>query len=181
MTFVILTAGIDLSVGSILALSTSVVAMALTRGDLGSNHTGHITLAVALALAVSAGAGLLNGVVIAMFEIQPFVVTLAGMIGLRGLAKWLTGNANIDIGFGQDVAAEFASVFREKAIVIGSYTVLAILFGGLLAWTVFGRYVRAVGDNERAARYTGLPMRRRIIKAIRTRAWRTNWMPLRRS
>ena len=59
--------------------------------------------------------------VIALTGIQPFIVTLATMIGMRGLAKWLTNNQNIDIGFGQDLAAEFAAIFREKAIVIGSY------------------------------------------------------------
>ena len=77
--------------------------------------------AIAVALAASAAVGALNGVVIATLRIQPFIVTLATMIGIRGLAKWLSGNANIDIGFGQDVAADFAAVFRQKAVVIGSY------------------------------------------------------------
>ena len=158
MTFVILTAGIDLSVGSILALSTSVVAMVLTRGPAGSSYGPRIVLAVSAALAASAAVGLLSGAVIAWLEIQPFVVTLAAMIGIRGLAKWLTGNANIDIGFGRDVAAVFAGVFRQKSVVIGAYLLLSLLFGAMLARTVFGRYVRAVGDNEKAARYAGLPI-----------------------
>ncbi len=81
------------------------------------------------------------------------------MIGVRGLAKWLTNNQNIDIGFGRDLAAAFASIFREKAIVIGAYAVSAALFWLLLARTVFGRHVRAVGDNEKAAEYAGLPIR----------------------
>ena len=160
MTYVILTAGIDLSVGSILALSTSVTAMVLTRGPAGLSYTQHILLAIAVALAASAAVGALNGSVIALFRMQPFVVTLASMIGIRGLAKWLTNNTNIDIGFGQDVAAAFAALFRQKSIVIGAYAGLAALFGIVLARTVFGRYVRAVGDNEQAARYTGLPIRR---------------------
>ena len=54
------------------------------------------------------------------------------MIGVRGLAKWLTNNENIDIGFGRDVAAEFAALFREKAIVIGAYAGAAALFWVLL-------------------------------------------------
>jgi ribose transport system permease protein len=152
MTFVILTAGIDLSVGSILALSTSVTAMTL-------GHSPHIIVAIAAALAVSMAVGALNGAVIAFLGIQPFVVTLASMIGIRGLAKWLTGNANIDIGFGQDVAATFAAAFRQKSVVIGSYSALAVVFWIVLARTVFGRHVRAVGDNETAGRYTGLPIR----------------------
>ena len=124
MTYVILTSGIDLSVGSILALSTSVVAMFLTKEYPSLNHVEHIAFAIAIALAISTAAGFLNGLVIATLDLQPFVVTLAGMIGIRGLAKWLTNNANIDIGFGQDVAASFAEAFRQKPVVIGAYAVL---------------------------------------------------------
>lgn len=87
------------------------------------------------------------------------MVTLASMIGIRGLAKWLTGNANIDIGFGRDVAATFATVWREKSVVIGSYLALSGVFWTVLDRTVFGRYVVAIGDNERAGRYAGLPIR----------------------
>jgi ribose transport system permease protein len=159
MTYVILTAGIDLSVGSILALSTSVVAMALTRGPGGLGYGQHILLAIAAALAISTAVGAVNGVVIALLDIQPFVVTLASMIGIRGLAKWLTGNANIDIGFGQDVAAAFAAAFRQKSVVIGAYLALTVIFWIVLDRTVFGRHVRAIGDNEKAGRYTGLPIR----------------------
>jgi ribose transport system permease protein len=152
MTYVILTAGIDLSVGSILALATSVAAMMVTR-------RGSIAEAIAAAVLVSAAVGALNGAVIAGLRIQPFVVTLASMIGIRGLAKWLTGNENIDIGFGQDAAARFAEEFRAKSIVIGSYVALAASFWVVLTRTVFGRWVRAIGDNERAAEYARLPIR----------------------
>jgi ribose transport system permease protein len=154
MTFVILTGGIDLSVGSILALATSLVAMWLVRG-----YTQHVWMAIAVAVAASAAAGALSGAVIAWTRIQPFIVTLAAMIGIRGLAKWLTSNQNIDIGFGRDLAAEFAAMFREKAIVIGSYAIGAAVFWVVLARTVFGRHVRAIGDNEKAAEYAGLPIR----------------------
>jgi ribose transport system permease protein len=159
MTLVILTAGIDLSVGSILAFSTSLSAMALTRFWPNSSNATHLIGTVVLATVGAALAGTLNGAVIAFLDIQPFIVTLASMIGLRGLTKWLTANANIDIGFGQDVAAEFASIFRQKTLVIGSYAFLAVIFWVVLDRTVFGRYVRATGDNETAARYAGLPIR----------------------
>ena len=155
MTLVILTGGIDLSVGSVLALSTALTAMWLTRG-----YTHSIATAIAVAVAASALAGAANGIVIALTGMQPFIVTLASMIGVRGLAKWITSNQNIDIGFGHDLAAEFAAVFRQKAIVIASYVVTAAIFWTLLARTVFGRQVRAVGDNEKASRYAGLPVRR---------------------
>jgi len=159
MTYVILTAGIDLSVGSIMALATAVTAMRLTASPPGMGHVQAMVLAIGAALLVSAAAGALNGAVIAFVDVQPFIVTLASMIGIRGLAKWLTHNTNIDIGFGQDVAAHFASLFWQKAVVVGAFAVLAVIFGVALARTVFGRYVRAIGDNEKAARYTGLPIR----------------------
>jgi len=159
MNFVILTGGIDLSVGSILALSTTVVALVLTKWQPGLSYSIEITLAVLAALAVSTASGALSGAVIAVFDVQPFVVTLAGMIGIRGLAKWLSSNANVDVGFGQDVASTFAAIFRGKAVTIGCYVALAIVFAVLLSRTIFGRYVRAVGDNERAALYAGLPIR----------------------
>jgi ribose transport system permease protein len=119
-----------------------------------------MAVAIAVAVAASSAAGAANGAVIALTGMQPFIVTLATMIGIRGLAKWLTSNQNIDIGFGHDVAAEFAALFRQKAIVIGSYVVAAAAFWTLLARTVFGRHVRAVGDNPRASQYAGLPVRR---------------------
>ena len=151
MTYVILTAGIDLSVGSTLALATSVAAMAL--------QTRSITASILIALTASAAIGAINGTCVAFLKIQPFVVTLATMIGIRGLAKWLTGNANIDIGFGHDTSARFAEMFRTKPVVIGTWAVLAVIFWIVLNRSVFGRYVRAVGDNETAALYAGLPIR----------------------
>ncbi len=159
MTLVILTGGIDLSVGSILAFATTVTAMALTRTSQTMSYPAHIAMAIGAAVAASTLAGALNGTVIATLRVQPFIVTLASMIGIRGLAKWLSKNENIDIGFGRDVAAAFASAFREKAVVIGSYAIAAALFWIVLARTVFGRHVRAIGDNERAAEYAGLPIR----------------------
>src|SRR4051794_16164267 len=83
MTFVILTAGIDLSVGSILAFSTSLSALALTRFWPNSSNAAHLIGTVVLATVGAALAGTLNGAVIASLDIQPFIVTLASMIGLR--------------------------------------------------------------------------------------------------
>jgi ribose transport system permease protein len=159
MNFVVLTGGIDLSVGSILALSTTVVALVLTRWQTGLSYSFEIALAIFAALAVSSAAGAISGAVIAVFEVQPFVVTLAGMIGVRGLAKSLSNNANVDVGFGQDVASTFSAIFRGKTVTVACYAVLAMVFAILLSRTVFGRYVRAVGDNERASLYAGLPVR----------------------
>ena len=163
MTFVILTGGIDLSVGSVLALSSALVATSLAHGVLNVSAPFQIVVAIALSVLACAMVGAINGAVIACLRVQPFVATLAAMIGVRGLAKWFTHNENIDIGFGQDVAAHFANIFREKAIVIGSYVLAAAAFYVLLSKTVFGRYVRAVGDNPTAALYAGLPIARTKI------------------
>lgn len=159
MTYVILTAGIDLSVGSTLALATSLVAMFVTRSG-PANLFAHGAVAVLIAIGACALVGAANGVAISTLGIPPFIVTLASMIGIRGLAKWLTNNANIDIGFGSDAAAQFADFVNRKVVILGTFAVLAILFWVILERTVFGRYVRAIGDNEKAGIYTGLPIRR---------------------
>lgn len=164
MTLVILTGGIDLSVGSVLALSTALVASLLTRNWAPGAPTVQMMLAIAAAVLACGLVGALNGLVVARLQVQPFIVTLASMIGVRGLAKWFTANENIDIGFGQDIAAQFAGIFRDKAVVIGSYVAAAILFWILLSKTVFGRHVRAIGDNPTASIYAGLPI-------LKTQLW----------
>ncbi len=158
MTFVILTAGIDLSVGSLLAFSSSATAACLTRHWLGTSFAVHLLLAITSAIGLTTLLGAANGFVVARLRVQPFIVTLASMIGVRGLAKWATKNENIDFGFGTDAASRFAAIFRMKSVVIGSYVLLAAVFSIVLTRTVFGRYVRAIGDSEKAALYTGLPV-----------------------
>ncbi len=160
MTFIILTGGIDLSVGSILALSTALIAMLLTRWHPPLSFPLTLALAMLVTVLATTSVGVVTGAVISALDVQPFIVTLAGMIGIRGLAKWLSNNANIDIGFGQDPASRFAEIFRSKTVTIACYLALALLFGFILSRTVFGRYVRAIGDNERAAGYARLPIKR---------------------
>ena len=160
MTFVILTAGIDLCVGSLLALSASLTALVLTSWQPDILPFWHIAAAIGVAVAACGLVGALNGFVIARFRMQPFIVTLASMIGIRGLARWLTNNRNIDIGFGDNVSAIFANALSGKLVVIGVFVVLALVFMIILNRTVFGRYVRALGDNEKAATYAGLPTRK---------------------
>jgi len=162
MTYVILTAGIDLSVGSTLALATAITAAYVTRPGSGSIVT-HSLMAASCALGASALIGTGNGVAISFLKIPPFIVTLASMIGVRGLAKWITNNENIDIGFGSDIASRFAEFINQKIVIVGTFALLAAVFWIVLERTVFGRYVRAVGDNEIASLYTGLPIRRTKI------------------
>ena len=84
MTLVILTGGIDLSVGSVLALSTALVASLLTRNWAPGAPTVQMMLAIAAAVLACGLVGALNGLVVARLQVQPFIVTLASMIGVRG-------------------------------------------------------------------------------------------------
>src|SRR5436309_1437107 len=93
MTFVILAAGIDLSVGSILALATCVLAQVLVKWHADIAFGTRIAMAILAAMGISGLVGALNGFLIASLRVPPFIVTLASMIGIRGLAKWLSKNA----------------------------------------------------------------------------------------
>jgi ribose transport system permease protein len=154
MTLVILTAGIDLSVGSTLALASVIMALGLAEWNLS------IPVVLCLALLAGGAVGLLNGTLIALLRVQPFVITLASMIGIRGLARWLSKNENIGLRTAGDQATRFFETFSQKSVMIGLFVGLAILFALLLWGTVFGRYVRALGDNLKASVYAGLPIKR---------------------
>jgi ribose transport system permease protein len=158
MTFVIIGAGIDLSVGSILAFSACLVALVTMVPIPHLSGTGPIWLGVMVALLGGLLAGLFNGLIITRIKLQPFVMTLAMMIGLRGFTKYITNNVNIDFDFAGPTG-QFCALFSNKIFAISLWFVLAILAHLLLRQTVFGRYLRAIGENEKAAVYTGLPVK----------------------
>ena len=161
MTLVVISGGIDLSVGSVVALAASLAAMLLVRWTPGGiTPSVQIAAAIALAIAACTVVGAINGILIARLRLQPFIMTLASMIGVRGLTRWLTNNNNIDFGFGQDISARFSALFANKALDIGLWAGLIAAFHLLLTYTSFGRYTRAVGENEKAAHFTGLPISR---------------------
>ncbi|MGH9941352.1 MAG: ABC transporter permease [Pyrinomonadaceae bacterium] len=148
MTFVILTGGIDLSVGSLLAVAGVIAANLADRG------TG---LALVAAVGVTTLLGLLSGVVISKARIQPFIVTLAMMIAARGLALAATGEESVRVG---RLSAGFTWLGRGW---IGPLPVpvVILLLAFALGWLVlnhtrFGRHVYSIGDNEEAARLMGL-------------------------
>jgi ribose transport system permease protein len=163
MTFVILTGGIDLSVGSMLALSSTFGAKLLMQWSTTGDWTIHIAIIIALTLMMAAALGALMGLAISKLKVQPFIITLAGMIGLRGFARFLTDNANIDIGFGKDITAAFSDSISQKPVVMLTFALLAIIFYIILSRTVFGLQVRSIGDNPTASRYAGLPVTRTVI------------------
>lgn len=163
MTFIILTSGIDLSVGSVLALAATFSAKILTQWHPSIGQPLHIFLAIFLPLVLTTSFGALYGLVISKFKIQPFIVTLAGMIGIRGFARFLTNNANLDIGFGDDISAVFANLLSPKPVVITTFVVLAVVMSILLSRTVFGLRVKSIGDNSVGSRYAGLPVTKIIL------------------
>ena len=154
MTLVILTGGIDLSVGSTLGLAAVVAALALAKWRWGG------AAAIATAITVGGLVGLLNGALVALLRVPPFIITLASMIGIRGLARSWCNNENIGLRTAGDAAVRFVDTWSQKPFMIGLFAGLALLVAALLRGTVFGRYVRALGDNPTAAVYAGLPIKR---------------------
>jgi ribose transport system permease protein len=153
MTLIIVSGGIDLSVGSVVALASVVGATGLVKGM--SPWT-----AGTLAVAVGAGIGLLNGLIISGLRMMPFIVTL-GMMGVaRGAAKWLSGNQTIstppDSPLNQIM--ELTNPGQLFPLPLGVWVVLglAVLMAIVMRNTVFGRYIFALGANESAARLCGI-------------------------
>jgi ribose transport system permease protein len=155
MTFVILTGGIDLSVGALLAVAGVVAAMASTRGSLP---------AVAGGVGVAALLGIVNGVLITKVRIQPFIVTLAMLIAARALALAATGEQSVTIDPGASGLTWLGRGELGPVPVPVALFALAYLLGWVaLRYTRFGRYVYAIGDSEDAARLMGLPADRIVI------------------
>jgi simple sugar transport system permease protein/ribose transport system permease protein len=147
MTLVISTGGIDLSVGSVMAIASAIAATNLDRG---------VGLAVLLALGVSLGVGAFNGALITGFRIQPIIVTLALLIAGRGIAQVISNGGQL-IPFsnptfeylGKGYAGPMPFQVLVMILVVG-----AAIF--VMRLTSFGRYVVAVGGNEAAARLAGI-------------------------
>ncbi|MEV7971026.1 galactofuranose ABC transporter, permease protein YjfF [Sphaerisporangium sp. NPDC088356] len=160
MTFVILTGGIDLSVGSVVALSTMISATLVT------NHGWPAPAVIALVLVIGAALGLGMGAIIHYFEIQPFIVTLAGMFLARGLCYTISTDS-ISItdptftAFAQTKVPLGAGVWVSPSVVIAMVTVLVGAY--VLHYTRLGRNVYAVGGSEQSALLMGLPVARTKI------------------
>jgi ribose transport system permease protein len=163
MTLVILTGGIDLSVGSVLALSGAVMAGLLKNGlELPAFNlfVGVTALgAILTGLLVGSFLGFFNGLMIAFLRIPPFVATLAMMTIARGLTQLWTGGAAIT-GLGEVFG--YVGTDRFAGVPVRIWTCAAMVGIAILVLkkTRFGRYVYAVGGNERAARFSGLNVNR---------------------
>ena len=150
MTFVIMTGGIDLSVGSVAALG-GVVAIQVGRYG--------FLLGMAAGLAAGAAVGVVNGLLITRLRLQPFIVTLAMLLAARGVALTLADTrAAVAPGGGYQGLSHWALLGVPVAVWL---LFLAFAIGaGVLRYTAFGRQVLAVGGNEDASRLMGLPVDR---------------------
>ncbi|HYQ17986.1 MAG TPA: ABC transporter permease [Polyangiaceae bacterium] len=154
MALIIIHGGIDLSVGSTVALTTVVVAKCLQSG------AGPAT-AVLAALALGALAGLVNGALVVGLRITPFIATLGTMSALRGIAKGLADEQKIDAP-ARGLDEWMAVVPGERLVPYGVWLALAaaVIFALLLGYTKLGRHAVAVGSNELTARLCGVPVTR---------------------
>src|SRR5690349_5428974 len=154
MTFVIASAGIDLSVGSMVAFVTIVFAFALDRG-------AGIGLATLCAFGAGLFSGLFNGLLIVSLRITPFIVTLGSLLILRGAAKGFSGGNPIyphETGWVESLM----STSGAFGLPLGVWLLLVVSVCAALAlqYTRFGRHTVAVGSNEQAARLCGVPVGR---------------------
>ncbi|MFG0289135.1 MAG: ABC transporter permease [Rhodopirellula sp. JB044] len=157
MTLVIATGGVDLSVGSVMAISGAVAALILTETELGMWGLLPAVLLVALL------AGLMNGVLVAYLQIQPIIATLILMVSGRGIAKFITGEKIITIG---DESHNYYFDFIGKGHLFGLpftvtlFVVLFLLACLLVRSTSLGLFIESVGANETASRASGIADRR---------------------
>jgi ribose transport system permease protein len=149
MTLVLVAAGIDLSIGSVMALAASVLGVALTRWH------WPVPLAVIACLGVGAGAGLVNGLVSVRWAIPSFIVTLGMLEVARGGAYLVTDSRSVFVGRELDaIGAPLPGLGLSPAFLLAVF--LVVVGQVLLTRTVFGRYLVAIGTNREAVRLSGI-------------------------
>jgi simple sugar transport system permease protein len=161
MTFVILTGGIDLSVGSVIALTTMVSAALVQRAGASPLWV------IPLVLAIGAAFGSLQGYLIQRFRLQPFIVTLAGMFLARGLCYLIsTESISITHPVYSAIAQARVPIGGDASLSIGAVVAIVVVLAGM--WlahaTQFGRTVYAIGGNESSAVLMGLPVGSTLIR-----------------
>ena len=156
MVFVMIAGGIDISIGSMLALTSSVAGMMLIK-------TGSITLTILVSVAATALAGLMNGLLVARFKMFPFVVTLATQLVFRGAGYFVTGGYARSIEVPQFKIIGTGRLFGVIPYPIIIFLGVAALAYLLLHWTKLGRYCFAVGGNINAATASGVNVPKTLI------------------
>lgn len=153
MALVIGTEGVDLSVGATIALAASIIPLYLGYGPV---------LAIALALLMGAVAGVLGGAMVAFAGVQPIVATLALMIGLRGVAELLNGDAAKPV-LDPTVLGLGENTLLGVPVMAWLAAAVTLAVGFTVRRTTFGRQLVAVGDNKRASLLAGLPVQRILL------------------
>ena len=160
MTLVIVMGGIDLSIGSMVALATVVIATVLNLQGIGSQPL----VAAGAAVAVCAGFGLLNGVLVTQLRVVPFIVTLGTMLLVRGAAKGLGHEQKVDAPetWLNELLASLSGEQRWMLLPAGVWVlvVMAVVVALVLRYTRLGRHTFAIGSNEQTARLCGVPVDR---------------------
>jgi len=161
MTFVIITSGIDLSIGSVLVFSSVVAAK--TMEAVGGDGWGVAALGILVALATGTAWGLLNGFLVAKAKIPALIVTLGSLSVALGLAQVLTGG--IDIRSVPAALTDFNTYIKILGIPALPFVALVVVIVGgiVLHKTRFGRYTYAIGSNELGARRVGINVDRHLI------------------
>jgi ribose transport system permease protein len=163
MTFVIITSGIDLSIGSVLVFSGVVAAKAMQA--MGGDGWGIAIIGIALSVVTGIAWGVLNGVLIAKAKVPPLIVTLGSLGAALGLAQVITGG--VDIRIVPAVLTDTIGYGNVPGTTIPIISVIALafllVFGVLLHKTRFGLHTYAVGSNEEAARRVGVKVDRQLI------------------
>ena len=160
--FVIITGGIELSVGSIIALLGVIFI------DLISNAGVPWGFALLIVIGIGLLMGLVHGLLITRVGIQPFVVTLCGLLIYRGIARFYTEDATAGFAFGQNFPTlEWLTTGRTEGVPhsLVAFIIVAVISAIVLHRSVFGRYLFAVGKNEEAARYSGINTKRVTVAA----------------
>ena len=165
VAFVIITGGIDLSVGSTIGLVGSMLAWLLSVKHWSA------PAAVTMVMFVSLLIGLSHGFLITKMRLQPFVVTLCGLLLYRGAARYITDDQSQGFGAGHDTLRQFAigriPITDSFALPVPFLImlVIAIIAAIFLNRTIYGRYLLALGRNETAVRYSGIKTDRMVITA----------------
>lgn len=157
--FVIITGGIDLSVGSLIGLTGVIIARISSPSMDGMNKPFWVGISVALGVALLIG--LIQGLLITRLDLQPFIVTLAGMLLLRGISQTIVKGGTIGFGSSTFTNLSDGGLFMHNGDPLLSYPVIICIVVILVStyvlhFTVFGRHVYAIGGNRDAAAYSGI-------------------------
>ena len=163
MTFVIVTSGIDLSIGSVMVFSGVVAAKAMLA--LGGEGWGTAFAGIAISVLVGLAWGVVNGVLIARARIPPLIVTLGSLGMALGLAQILTGGVDVrDVPSVLQNSIGYGNVLGQVPVLTLIALVVVVVGAVVLHATRFGRYTYAIGSNEESARRVGIRVDRHLIK-----------------